>query len=267
MASSPPRCLRDLGLLARIGVAFVVLTLIGGTAASGLYLYMVKEMRDERAGLTVDDIKGHYHGMSTKAPLLVALESGHPNELTPGDASDELPGDERQALIDWLTGDRLSQDFDNFDLGDFAPSEIMAVSCLDCHSRNSEGEHAAAEIPLEYWDDVEPLSASREISPVSIEILAASTHTHALGLSAVTLVLAWLALLTSWPRAIVGLVVAATGLGLLLDIGGWWLTREWIDFAYLIMGAGAVYNGGMVLLGLLVIGDVLMPAKKPTQAA
>jgi hypothetical protein len=258
MASTPPRCLRDLGLLARFGVLCTVLTLLGGTAASGMFLYLKQEKRDERAGLTVDDIKGHYHGMSTKAPLLVALQDGHPNELTDSD----LPAVERQALIDWLTGDRVSRDFDNFDLGDMAPSEIMAVSCLDCHSRTSEGEHAAPGVPLEYWDDVEPLAASREISPVSIEILAASTHTHALGLSAVTLVLAWLALLTSWPRALVGLVVGATGLGLLLDIGSWWLTREWIDFAYLIMGAGAVYNGGMVLLGLAVIGDVLMPGKK-----
>ena len=90
----------------------------------------------------------------------------------------------------------------------------------------------------------------RPISPVSIEILAASTHTHALGLSAVTLVLAWLALLTSWPRAIVGLLVGATGLGLLLDIGSWWLTREWIEFAYLIMGAGAVLAAG-VKVGIL----------------
>lgn len=255
---SPPRCLRDLGLFARFGVLCTVLTLLGGTAVSGMFLYLKQEMRDERAGLTVDDIKGHYHGMSTKARLLVALEDGHPDELT----EDNFPDVERQALIDWLTGNRVSQDFDNFDLGDMAPSEIMAVSCLECHSRSSEGEQAAREIPLEYWDDVEPLSASRDIQPVSLTILAASTHTHALGLSAITLVLAWLALLTSWPRAIVSVLVGATGLGLLLDIGGWWLTREWIDFAYLIMGAGAVYNGGMVLLGLLVIGDVLMPQKK-----
>lgn len=261
--SHPPRCLRDLGLLARFGVLCTVLTLLGGTAVSGLFLYLKQEKRDEREGLTVDDIKGHYHGMSTKAPLLVALESGHPNELT----GEELPNEERDALTQWLTGDRVSQDFDNFDLGDFAPAEIMAVSCLDCHSRTSEGEHAAAEIPLEYWDDVEPLSASRDIQPVSLTILAASTHTHALGLSALTLVLAWLALLTSWPKRLMGLLVGATGLGLLLDIGGWWLTREWIDFAYLIMGAGAVYNGGMVVLGLLVIADLLMPAKKAPAAS
>ena len=260
--TSPPRCLRDLGFFARLGVLCTVLTLLGGTAVSGMFLYLKQEMRDQRAGLTVDDIKGHYHGMATKAPLLVALTSGHPDDLT----EDDLPETERQALIDWLTGDRVSQDYDNFDLGDMAPSEIMAVSCLECHSRQSEGEHAAAEIPLEFWDDVEPLSASRDIQPVSLTILAASTHTHALGLSAVTLVLCWLALLTSWRRGLVGVLVGATGLGLLLDIGGWWLTREWIEFAYLIMGAGAVYNGGMVLLSLLVIGDVLMPGKKRATA-
>lgn len=32
------------------------------------------------------------------------------------------------------------------------------------------------------------------------------------------------------------------------------------------MGAGAVYNGGMTLLGLLVIGDVLLPKKKTAAA-
>jgi len=255
---SPPRCLRDLGFFARFGVLCTVLTLLGGTGAAGLYMYLKHENRDERAGLTIDDIKGHYHGISSRSPLLDSLESGHPSELGDSEFSDS----EREALVDWLTGDRVSQDFDNLDLGDFAPSEIMAVSCLDCHARTSEGAHAASNIPLEYWDDVEPMASSRDIRPVSLTILAASTHTHALGLSAVTLVLCLLALLTSWPRLLVGILVAATGLGLLLDIGGWWLTREWIEFAYLIVGGGAVYNTGMGLLGLLVIGDVLMPAKK-----
>lgn len=258
MATSPPRCLRDLGLFARLGVAFTVLTLLGGTAAAGLFLYLNQENRDERPGLTIDDIKGHYHGITSKSPLLVALESGHPDEIIGNDFSDE----ERSALVDWLTGDRLSLDYDNFDLGDMAPSEIMAVNCLGCHARTSEGDHAAAGIPLEYWDDIEPLSVSRDIQPVDLKILAASTHTHALGLAAVTLVLCWLAVLTSWPRVLVGLIVAATGLGLFLDIGSWWMTRSIIEFAYLIAGAGAVFNGGLALLGVLVIVDLFMPRKK-----
>jgi hypothetical protein len=261
MTRNTPPLLRELGFFARLGIAGAVLTLLGGTAASGLFLYLHQQNRDERPGLTIDDIRGHYHGISTRAPLLVALQSGHPDELT----EEDLPDEERAALIDWLQGDRVSRDFDNLDLGYLAPSEIIAVNCLDCHSRTSEGEHAAPDIPLEYWDDVEPLSISREIQPVSVEILAASTHTHALGLAAVTLALGWFALRTGWPRRLVGFVVGVTGLGLFADIGAWWLTREWIEFAWVIAGAGAVYNGGMVVLGLLVLGDLLMPRPKPAE--
>lgn len=256
-----PRRLRDLGPLARLGVAFAVLTLLGGTAASGLFLYLNQQNRDERPGLTIDDIKGHYHGITTRAPLLLAIEADHPRELT-GAA---LPTADRDALIAWLSSDRLNQNYDNPDLGDLAPSEIMAVNCLDCHARDARGEHAAPAMPLEYWDDVQPLSISRQIQPVDLKILAASTHTHALGLAAVTIALMWLALLTSWPSAIVGLVVAATGVGLFLDIGSWWATRQIVEFAYLIAAAGAVYNGGMVILGLLVLADLLRPAGKPDQ--
>lgn len=250
---STPPLLRDLNIFARMGVACIILTLLGGTIAAGVYLKIHYENRDERPGLTIDDIKGHYHGIVSPAPLLESLESGHPEGLDPA---------ERTALIDWLRGDRVGTDYDNFDLGDMAPSEIMAVSCLDCHSRGASGEDAAPEIPLDYWDDVRPLSISREIRPVSTEILAASTHTHALGLAAVTLVLAWVALCTSWPRWLVGIVVGLTGAGLLVDIGAWWLTRQWIDFAWMIVIGGGVFNGGVGVLGLLVLADLVMPGRR-----
>lgn len=254
MTTVPPHRLRDLGLFARFGLICVVLTLLGGTMAAGLHLYLHQENRDEKPGLTIDDVRGHYHGISSPSPLIESLESGHP-----ADVGADLMDEERTALLDWLRGSRVSRDYDNFDLGDMAPSEIMAVSCLDCHSRNSEGENEASHVPLEYWDDVDPLSVSREIRPVSTEILAASTHTHALALSAVTLILCWLALLTSWPRALVGLIVGLTGLGLLTDIGSWWLTREWIGFAWAVVVGGGVFNGGIGMLGLLVIVDLLLP--------
>lgn len=252
MTRPAPARLRDLAPLARLGLICVVLTLLGGTAASGLHLYWHHQNRDERPGLTIDDIRGHYHGIISPAPLLESLEGGHPEDLAPGD---------RKALIDWLRSDRVSRDYDNLDLGDLAPSEIMAENCLACHARSASGPDAMAKMPLEYWDDIAPLSVSRQINPVSTQILAASTHTHALGLAAVTIAIAWLALLTSWPRALIALLVGLTGLGLMADIGAWWLTRKWIEFAWVIMGAGAVYNGGMVLLGLAVIADLMIPGR------
>ncbi len=257
MSTEPTRILRlrDLGFLARLGVAGLVLTAIGGTAVSGWYLSMHHNARDGRDGLTVDDVIAHYHGIIAPAPLIESLESGHPETLADR---------ERQILLDWLRGDpaRLSQGFDDLDLGADAPAEIIAVSCLDCHARSSTGPEAAPEIPLEYWDDIAALAISRNIQPVPTEILAASTHTHALGMSAIGGLIAVLALMTSWPRALVGLVVAATGVGLVADIGGWWLTTQEPAFAYLVVVGGLGYTGGMSLLGVMILLDLCMPRKR-----
>lgn len=249
--------LRDLPALARFGVACAVIVLLGGLGASGAYLYMHQEERDERPGWSIDDVKGHYHGLVSRAPLVVALEDDHPPEL---------PADDRKALLEWLRSDRLSMDYDNLDLGDRAPAELIAVYCLDCHARAATGPEAAPDMPLEFWDDVRDLSISREILPVDTEILAASTHTHALALAALTLVMVLLAALSAWPRWLVGLVTAGAGLGLLIDIASWWLARWNADFAYAIVAGGFVYNLCVVLLGLLIVGELLRPRGKAARA-
>jgi hypothetical protein len=129
--------------------------------------------------------------------------------------------------------------------------------------RSSSGPEAAPDIPLEYWDDVQALAVSRNVQPVPLEILAASTHTHALGMAAIGGVIGLLGLLTSWPRRLVGLVVGAMGVGLMLDLGGWWLTRMEPGFAVMVVAGGTAYTGGLSLLGLLVLVDLCLPAKKP----
>ena len=256
MSTNQPFRLRDLGRLARLGVAGLVLTIIGGAAASGLYLNMHHGGRDLQPGLTVNDVRAHYHGVRSRAPLLDALESGHPEDL------DEAS---REILLAWLTGDpaRLSREYDNLDLGADAPAEIMAVSCLECHGRSSTGSDAYPQLPLEYWDDVEAVALSTDIQPVDGQVLAASTHAHALGMGAVGVAVALLALLTGWPARLTGALVAVTGVGLAADIGGWWLTREVVGFAYMVVAGGFMYTGGMTLLCVLVLADLCVPRKKP----
>ncbi|MEL7471918.1 MAG: hypothetical protein AAGK04_01260 [Planctomycetota bacterium] len=250
MNATPPIRLRDLPGMARVGVAALVLTLLGGLAASGAYLYMHQEQRDERNGWSIDDVKSHYHGLTTRAPLLVSLDSGHP---------ETLPGTEREILTDWLTGDRVSQDYDDLDLGDDAPAELIAIYCLDCHARSSTGDESAPDIALEFWDDIRSLAESRNIQPIDGEILAASTHTHALALVTLSLTMALLAWFTAFPRALIGVLVAATGIGLLTDIGSWWLTRWNDQFAYAIVVGGFIYNASTVLLGLVVLAELARP--------
>ena len=246
--------LRQLGFLARLGLTLIVLTLLGGLTVSGIYLAMHHENRDERPGLTMDDIRGHYAGINVPSPLLGAIERGHPKEL---------PDQSRQVLIDWLRGNRISEDYDSLDLGDLAPAEIIASDCLSCHSRQSSGENAYPQLPLDYFDDVRAVAFSRDIRPVGVEVLAASTHTHAISLAVLALAAGGLLLLTRWPRGLTNTLVLLMGAGLACDLAGWWVARVNGEVVPLIVAGGFVFAAAVALSLVLVIADLWRP-KKPS---
>lgn len=246
--------LRSLGPVPRLGVACLMVVIIGGVAASMRHLWNHYQNRDETPGLTLDDIRSAYRGLTTTSSMLASLQSGHPETLGP---------EARAALVAWITGPRLAEDYDNLDLGEKAPAEIIAANCVSCHSRKADAQKAGAArgIPLDYWDDIRPRAVSRKINPVDPKILVASTHAHALSMATVGLVVCGLLLMTAWPRPLIGLLIGLVGVGLLGDIGSWWLAPYGDAFVYAIVGAGAAYNGSLVLAALLVLVDVLLPRR------
>ena len=172
--------LRDFGFGVRLGLTLLAVVIVGGSTVSGLYLRSHHDNRDEREGFTLDDIRAHYHGIQSKSPMLGALERGHPEDLDTA---------QRQVLIDWLTSDRVREDYDNFDLGENMPEEIIAVGCVSCHDSGATGAEAYPELSLRYFDDVMANALSREINPVSLEVLTASLHAHSLALGTMCLVM------------------------------------------------------------------------------
>lgn len=257
MASpSPFPRLKDLGLLFRLGVTCLVLTLLGGYVVSGIHLRTHYENRDEREGFTLDDVRAAYHGISSPSPLRSALQDDHPEGLAQVD---------RDALLAWLDSDSLSQDYDNLDLGDEAPAEIIAVSCLDCHSRGSDDPGAS--IPLEYWDDIRPLAFSTDIQPTPNEIIALSQHTHAPSMAMVLLIVGGLGAMTRWPKAFVGLLVAVGGVGLLVDMAAWWLAKDNAAWVYAIVGGGFAQGASVMLLGLMALIDMWLPGGRSRPVA
>lgn len=248
-----PSYLRPLGLTARMGLTVLVLTLLGGLAVSGIYMAMHHENRDERPGLTMNDIRGHYAGVNVPSPMLEALKRKHP--ASQSEAS-------RQVLIDWLEGDRISEDYDNLDLGDLSPAEIIDADCLRCHSRQSTDADAYPQLPLDYFTDVKAVAFSTDIRPVGTEVLAASTHTHAISLAVLALVSGGLLLLTGWPRRLVNPLILLTALGLAADLSGWWLARVAPGVVPMIVVGGVVFAGGVGLSLLLVMADLWRPVKR-----
>jgi len=251
--------LRTLPGPVRTGLAMLVLVLLGGFVASAAHLYLHHSRRDEQAGLSLDDLRGAYHGVRTPARIGRALERGH---------AEEMPAEDRSALLAWLGSDKVAQGYDNLDLGERAPAELIARNCLECHGRkNAERHPIARALPLDYWDDVRKLAFAKELNPVPTPILVVSTHTHALSLGAVTAVVFGMLLATGWPRRLVGVLVCVGGVGLAADLGGWWLARWNAGFVWAIIGGGVAYKGAMALGLLLVLADLVRPMRRGERPA
>ena len=234
----------------RVGLTALVLVLFIGLWASLEHMRGHYQNRDGSPELSLDDLRGAYHGIDRVSPMLTALERGHPEELSP---------EERTLLIGWLRGERIAEDYDSLDLGESAPAEVIDRDCLECHSRRSGAEVGGGVVPLDYYDDVERLAFSKRVMPTPVAVLAASTHAHALSLATLGLITVLLALMTRWSVSAIGWACALLGLGLLGDIGGWWLARLSADWVWLIVVSGVIFNGTTGLLLSAVLAELWVP--------
>lgn len=264
--------LRWLPWTARLGLTGFLLTLMIGLAASVAYIYNHYSNRDEQPKLTVTDIAGAYHGVTAPSPFIKALERGHP---------ESMPANEREALLAWLRGPvdpatkkppeggnpRLFEEYDNIDAGELNPLDLVAKNCVSCHSRKSaatgpDADRARA-IPLDQWEDVKKVAFSKVLSPTPTRVLIISTHAHALALGTLGLVVAAMLGVSRYPRGVAGLLVLLMGVGLLADIGGWWVAQKSMAGVYLLLVGGGVFNGCTALALVMLVADLWLPRRKP----
>ena len=250
--------LRDLPTAGRLSLTFLMFVLLGGYAASLLHMREHHQNRDEVEGLSLTDLQGAYHGVTNVSPLITALRNGHPGELEGVTAPDAAI---RATLLGWLEGDAnlILPNWDNLDLGDDVPADLLDMSCVGCHSRTA-AEDLRAEPPLQFLDDIRAVAFSREISPADIKILLASTHTHALALGVLTLVLCLLMYATAASERKKGLLCLLASGGLLVDLAAWWAARMAMSFVPLIVAGGVAHAIGVVLIILAVLVELWRPA-------
>ncbi len=255
MSNDPPFRLGSLPAFSRLGITGALCVLLLGLWAAIRHIEDHYENRDMLPGMTLDDMRGAYAGISRPAPFVTALERGHPEDLAAAD---------KDLLTKWLASNRISEDYDNLDLGDMAPAEVIDAACNTCHARQAtDGDGIGETVPLEYWDDVEAVAFSVQVEGTPAEIMRVSTHTHALALGSLMLVVGMLVLCTRWPGAIRHGLVGVAGIALLGDLGGMWLARSNDSFVYLVAGAGAAFSISTVLSILAILGELWLPGGKP----
>lgn len=248
--TSLPRLSR-LPLLARLGVTGIVASLLLGVWASLVHMQEHHQNKDGEPGVSMDDLVGAYHGLERPALLRVALEAGHPEGLA---------ANERALLLEWLSGTTISEQYDDLELGDASPAEVIARGCLDCHSRQSdEGDGIGKEVPLEYWDDVAKLAFSRSLEATPREILVTSLHTHASSLALISLATLALLLATRWPTGLKSLVAAASGLGLFVDLACQLAARSNELLVWGVALGGAAWSLATVAACLATLADLWLP--------
>ncbi|MBU0754139.1 MAG: hypothetical protein KJ645_03305 [Planctomycetes bacterium] len=242
-----PIRLSALSLSLRLATTCLIVVLAGGLAASVFQMMHHYENKDEQPGLTMDDIIGSFHGMNQPARLAVAID-GLMRAYIPAE-------EEYTALRTWLSGNRISEDYDSLELGDYAPAEIIAMNCLTCHGRDAvDGGGINQHVPLDYWDDVKKVAFPKNLDPVPLSIMATSTHTHALTMPLVGLVAALLFLATGWSKGLRHCLVMLAAVALLVDLSSWWLARFSEPFCYLIVLGGGIFGGlcGLMLLAAFI---------------
>jgi len=232
--------LRRMPFALSLAVTFLIVILGGGYLAAVVHMVHHYENKDEKEGLTLDDLECSFHGMHQEAILIGALK---------GSMRENVSDEEFAVLLEWLEGDKISETYDAEvydDEGNMmpVPADIIYDNCRRCHGRSAkEGDGINETVPLEYWDEVKQFAFSKDFDPVPLEILYATTHTHALSMAMITVVSSLLLLASGWPRRLRDFIVLLTFAALLVDLGSWWLAREWAAFCPVIAVSGGIYGG------------------------
>ena len=243
-------------------------------------IYFKHQNADDVPGLTVDDLRATFHGMTKTFPPedKVIVNSTMLKNVRPGGKMRENldKGGEPavRGLITWLEHAAKEDEFTKPGLaqpGDPSAREIIKAHCIKCH--NADGGDAE-DVPYAATATSEPEYAlvmavakpdiTRQtsgvqtlvIKPMSGSKLVHVTHVHILTMPMFTFVVGVLFLMTGIPQRVKLLIGPLPMLAVLLDISGWWIARFVEPFIYVIAAAGGLFGATYAVQILCVLGSL-----------
>ncbi|MBN2866640.1 MAG: elongation factor-1 alpha [Thiotrichales bacterium] len=191
-----------------------------GLMMAGAQIMLTHGMADGKPGLSVDDIVYSYYGNRTGSKLESKLNGSMKTKATP---------EENLTLIEWARNDAPESEW----LPKIKP--IVDAKCAACH----------ANIPT--LPNVAEYKVMKEMAAVDhgaeIDALTRVSHIHLFGISFIFFFIGLIfSMAVGFNKWIKALLIFTPFAFLILDIAGWWLTKWYPGFAYLIMFGGFGYS-------------------------
>ena len=185
-----------------------------------LNLYYTHEGRDGKPGLSVKDVTLAYYGSHNQTRLGAAINGPMASNL-PNKAA-------KTTILDWIQHGATEAEYED------KVKPIIQNNCLMCHSAES-----GMSIPhFESYEQLLEVTATD--TGATIPALVRVSHIHLFGIAFILFLIGRIFILCELPVMFKRIVVAAPFVFLLLDISSWFITKIIPDFAYVVIGAGAV---------------------------
>ncbi len=214
------RHFQELPISMRVLFTGALLVLGMGYMFAMLYVFAAHSGADGKPGLSVDDIKITYSGGSGITKLESALQ---------GPMSSMLP---QRDLASYLTGSVRRRQKNHTS----SIEAIVADNCLACH--DGSNPH------LSNLDGFENIQSVVDVDTgADLFTLVRVSHIHLFGLTFIFFILGFIFSHSYFrPVWLKSLIIAMPFFGVMADVLGWYLTKVFTPFAWVVLIAGAI-NG------------------------
>jgi len=217
-----------------------------GYLAAMLYVFMSHAGRDGKPALSAQDIVIAYAGTSSGTKLESALM---------GPMSRMLQPEENHQIVDWV---RMGTNKDEFD-AKIGP--LMTKRCVVCH--NNLNPHLPS---FESYEGV--MKVAEKDTGANIPTLVRVSHIHLFGLTFIFYLVGSMFIHAYFRRDWLQAVIVVTPfLCILADIASWYLTKLDAEFAWIVIGSGALMGTCFSIMFFVSMWQMWISRKIPPELA
>jgi hypothetical protein len=213
------RHFQELPVSMRVLFSGTLLVIGLGYLFAALYVFAAHSGADAKPGLSVEDIKVTYSGSAGTTELESALQ---------GPMSGMLPEEDLAAVLDWIHAGADKRAYSA------SIAAIIQANCLSCH--DGSNPHLSN---LDGYENIQ--AVIEQDTGADLFTLVRVSHIHLFGLTFIFFVMGFIFshayIRPVWLKLV---IIAAPFGGVSADVLGWYVTKVFPPFAWVVLLAGMV---------------------------